>query len=44
MRVRREDFRGHLYARVAELRSPTATDWLTVLVTDLAADRQGRTA
>ncbi|HUY44581.1 MAG TPA: hypothetical protein VMV92_02470 [Streptosporangiaceae bacterium] len=44
MRVSRENFRGQLHAGVAELRSPAAADWLTVLVTDLATDRQGRAA
>ncbi len=44
MRVPREDYRSQIHARVAGLRSPAALDWLAVLVTDLAVDRQGRAA
>lgn len=43
MRVPREDFRSQLFADVETLGAP-AVGWLAVLVTDLAVDRQNRTA
>ncbi len=44
MRVRRSDYRNRLHDKVADLAAPAALDWLSVLVTDLAVDLEGRAA
>ena len=44
MRVRRSEYRNRLHDKVADLAAPAALDWLSVLVTDLAVDQEGRAA
>ena len=44
MRVPRSEFRDGLHAKVADLASATALDWLSVLVTDLAINKEGQAA
>ena len=44
MRVPRSEFRDGLYAKVADLASATALDWLSVLVTDLGINKEGHAA